>query len=336
MYASSMHGNREIPEAAGEVPASVRSGKAAGPTPDMHATGKSDEDIVSMKQSNNGAQPGSPGHPPAETVERRSSAKGNPTQPTATGTQRPAAASNGLGRVREAAKRDKRQRFTNLMHHVTVDLLRRAYEALKRDAAAGVDGVTWWQYGEQLEERLAELHDRVQSGRYRARPSKRAWLRKPDGRRRPLGIAVVEDKIVQQALVWVLEAIYEVDFMGFSYGVRPGRSPHQALDAIYVAITQRKVNWLLDADFRSFFDTLDQRWLGRFLEHRVADPRMLRLIGKFLRAGVSEDGEWSKTVVGTPQGAVMTAWTQKTTSSLWSLLRTGGKRKGLDRCRMEL
>jgi group II intron reverse transcriptase/maturase len=191
------------------------------------------------------------------------------------------------------------------MHHVTVELLRRAYGALKRDAAAGVDGVTWRQYGEKLEERLPDLHDRVQSGRYRAQPSKRAWRRKPDGRRRPLGIAALEDKIVQQAVVWVLEAIYEVDFVGFSYGFRPGRSPHHALDAIYVAITQRKVNWLLDADFRSFFDTLEHGWQGKFLEHRVADPRMLRLLRKFLRAGVSEDGQWSKTVVGTPQGAVI-------------------------------
>ena len=226
MYASSMHGNREIPEAAGAVPAPVRSGKAAGPTPDMYATGKSDEDVVSMKRANNGAQPGHPGHPPTETVERRSSAKGNPGQPTVTGTQGREAASSGLGRVREAAKRDRRQRFTNLMHHVTVELLRRAYGALKRDAAAGVDGVTWRQYGEKLEERLPDLHDRVQSGRYRAQPSKRAWRRKPDGRRRPLGIAALEDKIVQQAVVWVLEAIYEVDFVGFSYGFRPGRSPH--------------------------------------------------------------------------------------------------------------
>jgi len=186
-----------------------------------------------------------------------------------------------------------------------VGLLCEAFDALRRDAAPGVDGVTWQAYSEGRDERLVDLHDRVHSGRYRARPSRRTWISKSEGRQRPLGIPALEDKIVQQALVWVLQAIYEEDFVGFSYGFRPGRSQHNALDAITVAISQRKVNWVLDADIRSFFDTVEHAWLLKFVEHRVADPRVLRLIEKFLRAGVSEGGEWSKTVVGTPQGAVI-------------------------------
>jgi RNA-directed DNA polymerase len=274
---------------------------------DMHATGKSDTGIVSMKRTNKGAQPHFDGRPLAESVEKRPVAKGNPEQATAFGTQSPAGASSALGRVREAARRDAKQRFTSLLHHVTVDLLRYAYGALKRDAAAGVDEVTWREYGEGLEERLADLHDRVQGGRYRAKPSKRQWIPKPDGRQRPIGIASLEDKVVQKALVLILEQIYEEDFLGFSYGFRPGKSQHNALDALYLAITQRKVSWVLDADIRGFFDTLDHAWLMKFVEHRVADPRVLRLIGKFLRAGVSEDGQWSKTEVGTPQGAVISS-----------------------------
>jgi len=196
--------------------------------------------------------------------------------------------------------------FTNLLHHLTVDLLHHAYQSLQRQAASGVDGVSWREYGqEEIREKLVDLHERIHSGRYRAKPSRRIWIPKSDGRQRPIGIAALEDKIVQQALVWVLQAIYEEDFLGFSYGSRPGRSAHNALDAVYVAITQRKVSWILDADIRSFFDSVDHAWLMKFVEHRVKDRRVLRLIGKFLRAGVSEDGEWSKTVVGTPQGAVI-------------------------------
>jgi group II intron reverse transcriptase/maturase len=191
------------------------------------------------------------------------------------------------------------------MHHLTAERLREAYYALKRNAAAGVDDVTWQEYGEGLESRIMDLHDRVQSGRYRAKPSKRVWLPKPDGRHRPIGIAALEDKIVQQGAVWVLNQIYEKDFHGFSYGFRPERSPHNALDAIWVGITQRKVNWVLDADIERFFDTINHAWLMEFLERRIADPRMLRLIRKWLRAGVSEDGEWSRTEVGTPQGSVI-------------------------------
>ncbi|GFO57037.1 group II intron reverse transcriptase/maturase [Geomonas sp. Red276] len=232
-------------------------------------------------------------------------AKGNSAQTTMTGTPRPEAMSSGLDRVREAAKRDSRQQFTSLLHHVTIDLLRASYHALKRSAAAGIDGITWEEYGENLEEKLPGLHDRIQGGHYRARPSKRAWIPKPDGSQRPIGIAALEDKIVQQALVQVLQAVYEEDFIGFSYGSRPGRSQHDALDAIYVAITRMKVGWVLDADIRGFYDSVDHGWMMKFLEHRIADPRMLRLVRKFLRAGVSEEGEWTKTVVGTPQGAVI-------------------------------
>ena len=212
---------------------------------------------------------------------------------------------NGLDRIREAAAKDKDLRFTNLMHHITIDLLRASYYELKRNAAAGIDEVTWHEYGEQLESRLSDLQGQVQSGRYRAKPSKRIWIPKPDGRQRPIGIAALEDKIIQQAVVRVLNQIYEQDFLGFSYGFRPGRGQHNALDAIWVGITQKKVCWVLDADLRSFFDTINHTWLMKFVERRIADPRMLRLIRKWLRAGVSENGEWSKTEVGTPQGSVI-------------------------------
>ncbi|MBA3753364.1 MAG: hypothetical protein H0X01_04345 [Nitrospira sp.] len=258
-----------------------------------------------MEESDEGVVPRNPPKAAAEAREGRPETEGNPEQPTATGVQYPEQASSGLSRIREAAKRDGGLRFTSLMHHVTPSLLTEAYEALKRTAAPGVDGVSWHAYGEDLRTRIADLHDRVQNGRYRAQPSKRAWIPKADGRMRPLGIAALEDKVVQMATVWILNAIYEQDFAGFSYGFRPGRSQHQALDALWVGITQKKVSWILDADIRGFFDTLDHGWLMRFVEHRVADPRMLRLIRKWLRAGVSEDGEWSKTTVGTPQGAVI-------------------------------
>ncbi len=191
------------------------------------------------------------------------------------------------------------------MHHVTIDLLRQSYKSLKRTAAPGVDDVTWKSYGEQLEVRLPNLHERVQSGTYRAMPSKRIWIAKPDGRQRPIGIAVLEDKIVQHAVVQVLNQIYEETFLGFSYGFRPERHQHKALDAIWVGITRRKVSWVLDADISGFFDAIDHEWLMKFVEHRIADPRILVLIRKWLRAGVSEDGQWSKTTIGTPQGAVI-------------------------------
>lgn len=212
---------------------------------------------------------------------------------------------SGLDRIREAARKDKSLRFTSLMHHITVDILRDSFKALKRNAAPGVDDVSWREYDEQLEERLPNLHERVQSGRYRAMPSKRIWIAKPDGRQRPIGIAVLEDKIVEHAVAQVLTRIYEEAFLGFSYGFRPNRQQHNALDAVWVGITQRKVNWVLDADIRGFFDTIDHEWLIKFLEHRIGDPGILRLIRNWLRAGVSEEGQWSSTKVGTPQGAVI-------------------------------
>ncbi len=191
------------------------------------------------------------------------------------------------------------------MHHITEALLRTAYITLNRGAAAGVDEVTWREYGKKLKEHLPALHERVQSGKYRAMPSKRIWIPKPDGRKRPIGIAVLEDKIVQQAVAMVLNQIFEVDFLGFSYGFRPKRNPHNALDAVWVGIEKRKVNWVLDADIKGFFDAISHEWLLKFLEHRIADQRLLRLCRKWLRAGVSEAGQWSKTDVGTPQGAVI-------------------------------
>jgi group II intron reverse transcriptase/maturase len=201
------------------------------------------------------------------------------------------------------ARRDKDARFTALLHHVDVNRLRAAYWAIRPQAAPGVDKVTWGAYGVGLEEKLQDLHQKVQSGSYRANPSRRVYIEKADGRLRPLGIATLEDKIVQRAVVEVLNAIYEVDFLGFSYGFRPGRSPHDALDALTVGIERRKVNWVLDADVKEFFTSLDHDWLARFVEHRIADKRVLRLIRKWVNAGVIEDGKWTASEVGAPQGA---------------------------------
>ena len=206
--------------------------------------------------------------------------------------------------MREAARRDRRARFTALLHHVTIERLKEGFYALKHEAAPGVDGVTWEQYDTDLEERLRDLHRRIHGGTYRARPSRRGFIPKADGRQRPLGIAALEDKIVQQAVVRVLNQIYEVDFLGFSYGFRPRRSQHDALDSLWVGLMRRKVNWVLDADIRGFFDNIDHGWLLKFLEHRIADRRILRLVQQWLEAGVIEDGQWTKTEVGTPQGAV--------------------------------
>lgn len=212
---------------------------------------------------------------------------------------------SGLERVREAARRDSQIRFTSLFHHITVDLLKDSYWQLNPKAAPGVDEVTWTEYGKGLDRRISDLHDRVHSGRYRAKPSKRTYIPKDNGQQRPIGIAALEDKIVQHAAVQLLTQIYEEVFLGFSYGFRPGRGVHDALDAIWVGITSKKVNWILDVDIRNFFGELDHKWMLKFLEHRIGDPRITRLIKKWLRAGVSEEGEWSRTVVGTPQGAVV-------------------------------
>jgi group II intron reverse transcriptase/maturase len=213
--------------------------------------------------------------------------------------------SQGLERVRQAAKARKKERFTALLHHVDVDLLKAAYYGLKRSAAPGVDGLTWQEYEQNLEANVVQLHARVHRGSYRALPTRRRYIAKADGRQRPLGIAALEDKIVQRALVEVLNAIYEEDFLGFSYGFRPGRSQHDCLDALAVGITRMKVSWILDADIRSFFDTLSHEWLIRFVEHRVGDPRVIRLLSKWLKAGVMEDAVVRPTEEGTPQGAVI-------------------------------
>ncbi len=244
----------------------------------MHGDEKSDEGVVPEKRPNNGSLL------PAEAVEGRTSPKGNSRQAAAVRTQSRAAASSGLAAVRQAARQSKDVRFTALLHHLTVELLERSYFALKRNAAPGIDGVTWQAYGGNLEENLTELNARIHRGSYRARPARRTYIPKPDGTERPLSILCLEDKIVQQAVVFVLEAIYEVDFLGFSYGFRPGRGQHDALDALHAGIYRKPVNWVLDADIQGFFDAMSHRWMLRFLRHRIQDKRILRLISKWLKA----------------------------------------------------
>jgi RNA-directed DNA polymerase len=261
----------------------------------MHEHGKSDSPVVPAKPPNKAAA--------AEAVEGRGLAEGNTDGPTRPGHRAGSGALSGLDRVREVARRDKDARFTALLHHVSLERLVMAYWDLSPKASPGVDGVTWADYGQDLVANLRDLHDRVHSGRYQARPSRRAYIPKADGRLRPLGIAALEDKIVQRAVVGVLNAVYEADFLGFSYGFRPGRSPHHALDALSVGIWRKKVNWVLDADIRDFFGQLDRAWLRKFLGHRIADKRVLRLVDKWLAAGVIEDGTWSETPQGSPQGA---------------------------------
>lgn len=297
MHGNSMLENRETPL----VPRGDALGRPekGDHTSGMHANGESDEPVVLRKQANNG------GPPPAESVEGRGSAKGNIFQLTAYGTQSPKGVSLELEGVRRVARRDKKMRFTALLHHVTERLLQQSYRTLNSAAAVGVDEVTWDEYGRGLEDRIRDLHSRLHRGTYRAQPSKRMYLLKADGRQRPIGIAALEDKIVQKALETVLAQIYEEDFLGFSYGFRPGRSQHDALDALAVVIKERRVNWVLDADIQGFFDNISHEWMLTFLEHRIADKRVLRLIQKWLRAGVSEDGAWSPTTLGTPQGAVI-------------------------------
>jgi RNA-directed DNA polymerase len=263
----------------------------------MNERGKSDGFVVPAKPPNKAAGA------VAEVVEGRSPAKGNTDRPTRPGHSAGSDVPSGLDRVRAVARRDKEARFTALLHHVDVDRLRAAYWAINPKAATGVDGVTWNAYGRGLGANLRDLHQRVHAGRYRARPSRRVYIPKADGRQRPLGIATLEDKILQRAVIEVLNAVYEEDFLGFSYGFRPGRSPHHALDALATGISRKKVNWVLDADIRDFFTSLDHGWLQRFLEHRIADKRVLRLIQKWVSAGVIEDGAWTASEVGAPQGA---------------------------------
>ena len=267
----------------------------------MNVERHSDESIVPSTRANKvGARP------TAESVEERVSAKRNALQPNRDrAPKRIKRRSLGLAGVRETARTQPELKFTTLLHHISESLLHESFDNLKKDSAAGIDDMTWHEYEQDRENRISDLHGRIHRGAYRAKPSKRIYIAKSDGRQRPIGIAALEDKIVQKATAWVMQCIYEQDFLGFSYGSRPGRSQHRALDALSVAITDHKVNWILDADISGFFDNVDHTWLLKFLEHRISDQRVLRLIREWLRAGVNEDGEWSATTVGTPQGAVI-------------------------------
>jgi len=265
----------------------------------MYGRRKSDPGVVATKSANN-AEPSA-----AEPVEPRTGIKGNVDRQSTRQAQDWESVSQALARIRQAAKLRKKERFTSLLHHVSVDLLRLSFFALKKDAAPGVDGLAWQDYETNLEGNLEDLHDRVHRGAYRALPSRRQYIPKADGRQRPIAVCALEDKIVQRAVAVVLNAIYEEDFLGFSYGFRPKRSPHDALDALYVGIDTKKVNWILEVDIRSFFDEVNRDWLARFVEHRIADPRILRLIQKWLKAGVLENGIVTDSEKGTGQGTVI-------------------------------
>jgi RNA-directed DNA polymerase len=268
-------------------------------TPIMEGREKSDRVIVPGKSPNDAEASAE------EAMEGSALTKGNTSEADMRRAQDRVNMPSGLERVRMAARKDRRAKFTTLFHHITVELLGRAFDALNRRAAAGVDGVTWADFAEDRERKLADLHARLHRGAYHAKPSRRSSIAKADGKPRLLGIAALEDKIVQRALVWVLEAIYETDFCDFSYGFRPGRKQHDALDALAWGLRWKKVNWVLDADIRSFFDTIDHGWLLKFLEHRIGDKRILRLIQKWLSAGVMDEGTWRKVDEGTPQGATV-------------------------------
>src|SRR5258706_7987532 len=298
MSENSMRENRETPAAPVAGEATGRRENAMSDESPMHAVGESHDCVVPAKVPNKGPQ-GS-----AEGLEGRRSIKENTEKANPSRIQGREIGSRGLLGVREAAKRDKEQQFTALLHHVTEGLLLDSFHSLKRQAAPGVDQVTWREYEQDVEARIRDLHGRVHRGAYRAQPSRRIYIKKSDGRPRPLGIAALEDKVVQQAVVTVLNAIYEEDFIGYSYGFRPGRGAHDALDALTAGIVWKKVNWILDADVRGFFDNLSHEHLIQLIQKRVGDPRILRLIRKWLKAGVSEDGEWRETTVGVPQGAV--------------------------------
>ena len=265
----------------------------------MNGREKSDSAEVAVKPANK------TGMLAAEQVERRAGTEGNAIPQSTSRTQGRADASQARDRIRVAARRNKKEKFTALLHHVTPEALRDAFYAIAKNAAAGIDGITWRDYEADLERKLADLHDRVQSGAYRATPSRRVYIPKPDGGQRPLAVAALEDKIVQRAVADVLNAIYEEDFLGFSYGFRPGRGAHDALDALSAAIYARKVNYIVDADIAKFFDSVSKEWLARSLEHRIGDKRVLRLIQKWLRAGVLEDGRIEVPERGTGQGAAL-------------------------------
>src|SRR5246127_1983868 len=275
----------------------------------MHGPEKSDPAIVAMKPANKADErtaERSVGEPDAaETGERRAGTKGNADQQTTCRTQSRIDVSQALERIRKVARERKKERFTALFHHISTDLLEDAFDELKADAAPGVDRLTWRDYEADLERNLEDLHDRVQRGAYRALPSRRVYIPKPDGRQRPLAVAALEDKMVQRAVVALLNAIYEEDFLGLSYGFRPGRGAHDAMDALCVGIHSKKVSYILDADIRSFFDEINQEWLIRFLKHRIGDRRIIRLIQKWLKVGVLEDGVVTMSEKGTGQGSVI-------------------------------
>src|ERR1017187_9268214 len=294
-----MHENRETSRTPAVKPGGRTAGEGSGHTARMYVHEESHSGILPMNQSNKDRKPS------AENEEGRPLIKENAGQPNTHPTQSGERVSQGLAGVRKAARNNKEMKFTALLHHVTVDLLRESFYSLKRKAAPGVDGVTWQEYEVGVEDRLVDLHGRVHRGAYRAQPSRRVYIEKADGRQRPLGVAALEDKLVQQAVATILNQIYEEEFLGFSYGFRPGRSQHDALDALSYALLKKKVNYVLDADIRGFFDNLDHRWLIKFVEHRVADPRILRLIQKWLKAGVMEDGKWTEAKTGSPQGSVI-------------------------------
>src|SRR5271157_2097452 len=294
-----MHENRETSETPAAQPGRRSAGEGQSRKARAYVSEESHGSIVPMNHSNKD------GTSLAESGEGRPPIKENAPQPNTHSTQSGERVSQGLAGVRKAAKNNKEMKFTALLHHLTIDLLRESFHSLKRKAAPGVDGVTWQEYEDGLEDRLPDLHGRVHRGAYRAKPSRRVYLEKADGRQRPLGVAAMEDKLVQHAVVTILNQIYEEDFLGFSYGFRPGRSQHQALDALSYALLKKKVNYVLDADIRGFFDNLDKSWLIKFVEHRVADPRILRLIQKWLNAGVMEEGKWSEVQTGSPQGSVI-------------------------------
>ena len=265
----------------------------------MHGRGKSDEAIVASKPANQAERSA------AEPVERRAEAKGNADQQSTHRTPSRAGVTQALERIRKTARERKKERFTALLHHISVEHLEAAFFELEETAASGVDGLRWRAYEADRERKLEDLHGGLHRGAYRPLPSRRVYIPKPDGRQRPLAVAALEDKIVQRATVAVLNAIYEEDFLGFSYGFRPRRGAHDAMDALVVGIERRKVNFILDADIQSFFDTVSQEWLIRFVEHRIGDQRIIRLIRKWLRAGVLEDGIVRASARGTAQGAVI-------------------------------
>src|SRR6266700_2048200 len=265
----------------------------------MHGSGKSGSAIVAVKPTNKAEQSA------AESAEPRAEAKGNADRQSTHRAQSRGSVSQALERIRQVAKEREKERFTTLLHHISIDLLEEVFFELKENAAPGVDGLTWREYEADCERKLEDLHARIHRGAYRALPSRRVYIPKPDGRQRPLAVAALEDKIVQRATAAVLNAIYEEDFLGFSYGFRPGRGAHDAMDALVVGISSKRVNWILDADIRSFFDEISQEWLVRFVEHRIGDRRIIRLIQKWLKVGVLEDGVVSVSAKGTGQGSVI-------------------------------